>query len=40
MDYGLKDKYKWISNWVQKELEIVPDKENAITQQLYPFWKS
>ena len=40
MDSRFKDKYKWISNWVQKELEIVPDKENAITQQLYPFWKS
>ena len=40
MDYRFKDKYKWISNWVQKELEIVPDKENAITQQLYPFWNS
>ena len=40
MDYRFKDKYKWISNWVQKELEIVPDKENAITQQLYPFCNS
>ena len=40
MDSRFKDKYKWISNWVQKELEIVPDKENAITQQLYPFWNS
>ena len=40
MDHRFKDKYKWISNWIQKELEIVPDKENAITQQLYPFWKS
>jgi len=40
MDSRFKDKYKWISNWVQKELEIVSDKENAITQQLYPFWKS
>jgi len=40
MDHRFKDKYKWISNWVQKELEIVPDKENAITQALFPFWNS
>jgi len=38
MDSRFKNKYKWISKWVQNELEIVPDKENAITQQLYPFW--
>ena len=38
MDRRFKDKYQWISNWIREELEIVPDKKNAITQTLYPFW--
>ncbi|UCD00770.1 MAG: hypothetical protein JSV23_07740 [Promethearchaeota archaeon] len=38
MDSRFKTKYKWISDWVRKELEIIPDKPNAITQNLYPFW--
>lgn len=38
MDSRFKDKYQWISEWVRKTLEIVPDKKNALTQYLYPFW--
>ena len=40
MDSRFKDKYKWISEWIRKEVEIVPDKQNAIIQHLYPFWNS
>ncbi|MFX1553090.1 MAG: helicase C-terminal domain-containing protein [Promethearchaeota archaeon] len=38
MDSRFKAKYKWISDWIRKELEIIPDKPNAITQNLFPFW--
>jgi DNA excision repair protein ERCC-2 len=40
MDSRFKRKYKWISKWIQKELEIIPDKQNSIIQSLYPFWNS
>ena len=40
MDNRFKSKYQWISEWVKKELELVPDKKNAIIQRLYPFWNS
>ena len=40
MDSRFKNKYQWISEWVKKELELVPDKKNAIIQRLYPFWNS
>ncbi|TFG23836.1 MAG: hypothetical protein EU532_13120, partial [Promethearchaeota archaeon] len=38
MDSRFKDKHTWISDWIRTELEIVPDKKNAIIQHLYPFW--
>ncbi|MFX0072954.1 MAG: helicase C-terminal domain-containing protein, partial [Candidatus Hermodarchaeota archaeon] len=38
MDSRFKDKYKWISEWVRNELEIVQDREQTIIQELYPFW--
>ena len=38
MDNRFKDKANWISDWLKKELEIVPDREKAITKHLYPFW--
>ncbi|TFG06727.1 MAG: hypothetical protein EU539_06860 [Promethearchaeota archaeon] len=40
MDSRFKDKYKWISEWIRKELEMVPDRKNALTQYLDPFWHS
>lgn len=40
MDSRFRSKSSWISNWVREELEIIPDKKNAITQNLYPFWNS
>jgi DNA excision repair protein ERCC-2 len=33
-------KSKWISEWIKKELKIIPDRPNAITQELSPFWNS
>ncbi|MFX1392299.1 MAG: helicase C-terminal domain-containing protein [Promethearchaeota archaeon] len=40
MDSRFKEKFQWISDWIRKELEIVPDKDNALIQNLYPFWNS
>jgi len=40
MDSRFKQKYKWISNWIREELQVIPDRPNAITQNLYPFWNS
>jgi DNA excision repair protein ERCC-2 len=38
MDSRFKQKSKWIAEWIRKELEIVPDKPNAIIQNLSSFW--
>jgi DNA excision repair protein ERCC-2 len=38
MDSRFKQKFQWIADWVKKVIEIIPDKPNAITQNLYPFW--
>ncbi|MFX0080791.1 MAG: helicase C-terminal domain-containing protein [Candidatus Hodarchaeota archaeon] len=38
MDSRFKAKYKWISEWIRGELEIIPDRPNAIIQNLDPFW--
>lgn len=38
MDSRFKTKYNWISEWVRRELEIVPDKPNAIKENLFSFW--
>ncbi len=40
MDSRFKQKAKWISEWVRKEIEIVPDKPNALLQNLNSFWKA
>lgn len=40
MDSRFKTKYKWISEWIRKELEIIRDKPNAIFQTLTPFWNA
>lgn len=38
MDSRFKAKYKWISEWIRKELEIIPDIPNAIFKNLSSFW--
>jgi DNA excision repair protein ERCC-2 len=40
MDSRFKTKYKWISEWVREELEIIPDKPKALIKNLNPFWKT
>lgn len=38
MDSRFKEKYKWISDWIRNQLELIPDKPKAIIQKLSPFW--
>ncbi|MFX1399657.1 MAG: helicase C-terminal domain-containing protein [Promethearchaeota archaeon] len=38
MDQRFKTKYNWIPNWLREELETVPDKTNAIKENLSSFW--
>ncbi len=38
LDSRFKDKNNWISEWIRTEIKIIPDKNNAITQQLNTFW--
>ena len=38
MDSRFKAKYKWISEWVREQLQIIPDKPNALLQNLNLFW--
>ncbi len=40
MDSRFKTKYKWISDWIRKELEIIPDKPHAILNNLFTFWNT
>lgn len=40
MDSRFKTKYKWISEWLREELEIIPDKPEALIRNLTPFWKA
>ncbi|MFX1377501.1 MAG: helicase C-terminal domain-containing protein [Promethearchaeota archaeon] len=39
MDSRFKSKHKWISDWIRKEIEIIPDIPNVIFQNLSSFWK-
>lgn len=38
MDSRFKTKSNWISEWIRKEVKIVPDKPNVIKENLYLFW--
>ena len=38
MDFRFKQKSKWIAEWIRNEIEIVPDKPNAIKRNLSRFW--
>ncbi|MHA1460213.1 MAG: helicase C-terminal domain-containing protein, partial [Promethearchaeota archaeon] len=40
MDSRFQQKAKWISEWIRKEIEVVPDKPNALLQNLNSFWKA
>jgi len=39
LDSRFINKTKWISDWIRKEIEVVPDKEYAIHQRLRNFWQ-
>lgn len=39
MDSRFKQKVNWISEWIRKEIEIVPDRSNALLKNLNSFWK-
>ncbi|MFX1501788.1 MAG: helicase C-terminal domain-containing protein [Promethearchaeota archaeon] len=38
LDSRFKSKLNWISDWIRKEIEVIPDKQNAISQNLKNFW--
>ncbi len=38
MDSRFKERIEWISDWVKKEIQVIPDKM-SITNQLTSFWK-
>ncbi len=38
LDSRFKTKKKWISDWIRKEIEVVPDEINAISKHLKGFW--
>jgi len=40
MDDRFLDKANWISDWIKKQIIIVPDQEKALTKQLIPFWQN
>ncbi|MHA1933098.1 MAG: helicase C-terminal domain-containing protein [Promethearchaeota archaeon] len=40
LDSRFKAKNQWISGWIRDELEIIPDKPNALIQTLNPFWNT
>jgi DNA excision repair protein ERCC-2 len=40
LDARFKQKYKWISEWVRNEIEIIQDKKGAIAQSLSAFWQT
>ncbi|KKL83421.1 hypothetical protein LCGC14_1974900 [marine sediment metagenome] len=40
MDSRFKDKSKWISGWVRKEIKVIPDEPNVLIQHLSSFWNN
>jgi len=40
LDSRFRAKNKWISEWIREEIEIIPDKPNALIQVLNPFWSA
>ena len=39
LDFRFKHQLKWMSEWIQENLRVVPDKTNIISQDLKAFWK-
>ena len=38
LDNHFKREKEWIADWIRKEVEIVPARENVITDKLINFW--
>ncbi|MFX0074728.1 MAG: helicase C-terminal domain-containing protein [Candidatus Hermodarchaeota archaeon] len=38
LDFRFKRQEKWMSEWIQENVKIVPDKANVITEDLISFW--
>ena len=38
LDSRYKKNVAWISDWIRREIEVVPDRKNAISQKLREFW--
>ena len=38
LDSRFKDKQSWISDWIRKEIKIIPDKKGLIYESLRTFW--
>ncbi|MFX1388956.1 MAG: helicase C-terminal domain-containing protein [Promethearchaeota archaeon] len=38
LDSRFKSKMKWISYWIRKEIEMIPDEIDAISKRLRKFW--
>jgi len=38
MDSRFQETVRWISEWVRKEIKIIPDKKGILYKQLQSFW--
>ncbi|GAG76923.1 unnamed protein product, partial [marine sediment metagenome] len=38
LDFRFKRQVKWMSEWIQENVKIVPDKADIISQDLETFW--
>jgi hypothetical protein len=38
MDDRFKDKMGWISEWVRKELKVIPDRRGVLSNVTHNFW--
>ncbi len=39
LDSRFKQKYRWISEWIRNEIQIIPDRKGIITHLLFEFWQ-
>jgi len=39
LDFRFKHQLKWMSEWIQEKVRVVPDKPNLISNDLKAFWK-
>lgn len=39
LDFRFKRQLKWMSEWIQENVRVLPDKVNIISQDLKAFWK-